>query len=132
MLTVEQAKEYLDSQGVTLPDFLVVVLVEQLNTLNDCLTENYDAGTALLIQLYLLSLLGLSQGDKYISSQSAPSGASRSFRYANPSDRWRSQLSLLRGLDKYGCTSELIPEDPFRGNAGLWVATGGCGYERNR
>lgn len=132
MLTVEQANEYLETQGVNLPDFMVVALVAQFDALDACLTEHYDSGTALLIQLYLLGLLGLAQGDKYISSQTAPSGASRSFRYNNPSDRWRSQLGLLRGLDKFGCTYELIPEDPFRANAGLWVATGGCGYERHR
>lgn len=125
MLTVVQAKQYLDSVGLAFPDFFLTALVEELNSVQDCLAEHYSPSTALLIQTYLLALMGIAQGDKYISSQSAPSGASRSFRYNAMRDRWSGQLSLLRRLDKHGCTLELIPADPFALNAGLWVSTGG-------
>lgn len=81
MVTLEQAKEYLESQGITIPDFVLQALVDQANSIQECLDAHYPASTALLIQLYLLALMGLGQGDKYISSQTAPSGASRSFRY---------------------------------------------------
>lgn len=128
MLTPEQANEYLASVGITLPDFLVVLLVGQANSIELCLEEHYDDATATLIQLYLLGLLTLAQGDKYISSQTAPSGASRSFRYQDFDDRWNGTLNLLRGLDKYGCTDDLIPDNPTqKAHAGLWVAKGGCG-----
>ena len=128
MITDEQAKEYLASQGIDLPDFILTALVEQANSIQDCLDANYTPSTALLIQMYLLSLMGLGQGDKYISSQSAPSGASRSFRYQSFADRWRGATSLLRGLDKKGCANDLIPPDPTKtAHAGLWVARGRCG-----
>lgn len=127
MVTKEKAKEYLESQGITLPDFVLDALVEQVNSIQDCLDANYPASTALLIQLYLLGLMGLGQGDKYISSQTAPSGASRSFRYQSFSDRWKGALNLLRGLDKQGCATGMIPPDPTnKAFAGVWIGKGGC------
>ncbi|EGT4306815.1 hypothetical protein AUM89_18080 [Cronobacter sakazakii] len=127
MITTAQAKEYLESVGITLPDFILDALVEQANSIEACLSANYTPATALLIQMYLLGLMALGQGDRYISSQTAPSGASRSFRYQSFADRWSGSLSLLRGLDKYGCATSLIPPDP--GNkafAGIWIGKGGC------
>ena len=127
MLTIEQAKEYLQSVGITIPDFVLQALVDQANSIQECLDANYPASTALLIQLYLLGLMGLGQGDKYISSQTAPSGASQSFRYQSFGDRWKSSLSLLRGLDKKGCATSLIPPDPTQNSfAGIWIGKGGC------
>lgn len=127
MLTVEQAREYLESVGIDLPDFVLIALVENANSIIECLEENYPAGTATLIQLYLLGLMGLGQGDRYISSQSAPSGASRSFRYLPFADRWRGLLTLLRGLDVHGCATGLIPPDPTATKHGfIGVARGGC------
>ncbi|EKY2006697.1 hypothetical protein QBS66_13445 [Cronobacter sakazakii] len=127
MITTAQAKEYLSSVGITLPDFILDALIEQVNSIQECLDAHYQPATALLIQMYLLGLMGLGQGDRYISSQTAPSGASRSFRYQSFADRWSGSLSLLRGLDKYGCATSLIPPDP--GNkafAGIWIGKGGC------
>lgn len=127
MVTSEQAKEYLDSVGINLPSFILDALVEQANSIEMCLSANYSPATALLIQSYLIGLMALAQGDKYISSQSAPSGASRSFRYGSFADRWKGSLGLLRGLDKNGCTSALIPADPTQqAFAGIWIAKGGC------
>jgi hypothetical protein len=127
-LTIEQARQYLESVGINLPDFILIALVEQANSIDACLiAAGYSSGTALLIKTYLMGLLSLAQGDRYISSQSAPSGASRSFRYQSFADRWRGTLSLLRGLDRSGCAAGLIPDDPTQvGRAGLWVAKGGC------
>lgn len=127
MVTSEQAKEYLDSVGINLPSFILDALVEQVNSIETCLSANYSPATALLIQSYLIGLMALAQGDKYISSQSAPSGASRSFRYGSFSDRWKGSLGLLRGLDKYGCATPLIPANPTQqAFAGIWIARGGC------
>ena len=127
MVTAEQAQQYLRSQGIELPDFILAALVEQANSVADCLAANYTPATALLIQMYLLALMGLGQGTQYLASQTAPSGASRSFRHLSFADRWKGALALLRGLDKQGCATGLIPPDPTAtARAGLWVATGGC------
>ena len=126
MITTEQAKEYLASVGVSVPDFILVAWVESVNGIDECLTEHYSPAAALLIQSYLLGLLALGQGDRYISSQTAPSGASRSFRYMGFADRWRGLLGLLRGLDKYGCADGLIPPDPtVTAHGGIWIGKGG-------
>lgn len=131
MITVEQAKQQLASVGIdNIPDFLIAAIVEQINSIDACLTEHYSPAIGLAIQMYLLSLIGMAQGHKYISSQTAPSGASRSFRWANLGDTWRGTLSLLRGLDKHGCADGLIPADPTKkAYAGVWVSKGGncCG-----
>jgi len=127
MITTEQAKEYLESVGIELPDFILQALVDQANSIQECLDAHYPPSTALLIQCYLLGLMGLAQGDKYISSQSAPSGASRSFRYQSFGDRWKGSVSLLRGLDTFGCATALIPPDPTNAAfAGIWIGKGGC------
>ncbi|MGV3982909.1 DUF7370 family protein [Citrobacter freundii] len=127
MVTLEQAKEYLESQGITIPDFVLQALVDQANSIQECLDAHYPASVALLIQLYLLALMGLAQGDKYISSQTGPNGASRSFRYQSFPDRWKGALALLRGADKHGCANDLIPSDPTNtAFAGIWIARGGC------
>lgn len=128
MITTEQAKEYLKSVGITLPDFILEALVEQANSIQECLDAHYSQATALLIQSYLLGMMALGQGDKYVSSHTAPSGASESFRYQSFSDRWKGSLNLLRGLDKYGCATALIPADPTAAPAfaGIWIGKGGC------
>ena len=62
-----------------------------------------------------------------INSQTAPSGASRSFRYQAFADRWKAQLALLNALDKDGCATGLIPPNPTQtAHGGLWIARGGC------
>ncbi|MDV5713887.1 DUF7370 family protein [Enterobacter hormaechei] len=128
MITTDQAKEYLKSVGITLPDFILEALVEQANSIQECLDAHYSPATALLIQCYLLGMMALGQGDKYVSSHTAPSGASESFRYQSFSDRWKGSLNLLRGLDKYGCATSLIPADPTAtpAFAGIWIGKGGC------
>lgn len=127
MITTEQAKEYLKSVGITLPDFILEALVEQANSIQECLDAHYSPATALLIQSYLLGMMALGQGDKYVSSHTAPSGASESFRYQSFSDRWKGALALLRGADKHGCANDLIPPDPTNtAFAGIWIGRGGC------
>ncbi|EFB2693606.1 hypothetical protein U2R66_000111 [Escherichia coli] len=126
MVTTQQAREYLESQGVEIPDVILSLLVEQANSVNECLDANYPASTATLIQLYLIGLLGLSQVARYVSSQSGPNGASQSYSYVDFSKRWKAAYSLLYSLDKQHCTAELIPADPDNtAHAGLWIGKSG-------
>ena len=125
MITLTQAQQYLASVGITIPDFLLQLWVERANTILPCLEEHYDAGTATLILMYLIGLTGVTAGDRYVTSQSAPSGASQSYRYGTMSERYRAALSLLNNLDPYGCTGALIPAEPGA-RAGMWLGKGGC------
>lgn len=128
-LTLEQVQQYLAAMGVALPDFVVQLLFDQASSIDECLLEHYDPATAALIKLYLISLLAIPQAIRYVSSESAPSGASRSYRYGQLRDNYRGQLGLLKALDKFGCADGLIPPDPTAANAGVWIGKGGCDCE---
>ncbi|HBN1391693.1 TPA: hypothetical protein L1V55_000708 [Escherichia coli] len=126
MVTTEQAREYLESQGIDLPDIILSLLVEQANSVNECLDANYPASTATLIQLYLIGLLGLTQANKYVSSHTGPNGASQSYRYVDFNKKLKAARTLLYSVDKYHCTAELIPADPeATAHAGLWIGKSG-------
>lgn len=126
MVTTEQAREYLESQGINLPDVILSLMVEQANSVNECLDANYPASTATLIQLYLIGLLGLTQANKYVSSHTGTNGASQSYRYVDFNQKWKAACSLLYSLDKHHCTAELVPADPQNtAHAGLWIGKSG-------
>ncbi len=126
MITTSQAKEYLEAQGVELPDVVLNLMIEQANSINDCLEANYPTYTATLIQLYLIELLGLVHTNKRISSQSAPNGASQSFNYVDFNARIAATRTSLISLDKHHCASEFIPPDPEQNAyAGLWIGKAG-------
>lgn len=125
-ITVEQAREYLASVGIALPAFMLELIVEQVNAITPCLTgAGYDDATAKLIKLYAVGLLGVVQGDRYVTSQRAPSGAGQSFRYGTLSERYSAGLSLLQRLDTAGCAAGLIPADPSGPRVFFGVSTGG-------
>lgn len=126
MVTTEQAREYLESQGIELPDIILDLMVEQANSVNECLDANYPASTATLIQLYLIGLLGLTQANKYISSQTGPNGANQSYRYVDFNKKLKAARTLLYSVDKHHCTAELIPADPeATAHAGIWIGKSG-------
>jgi len=99
--------------------------LDAIAVIQPCLDgAGYPASTQLLIYMYALGLFAVSSMDKYVSSQTAPSGASQSFRYKSLSDAYRSINAMLKTLDTSGCTSGVIPAEPGA-SAGLWVSTGG-------
>lgn len=123
-LTLAQARAYLASVGIQLPDMVLELLVQQANSLDPCMIgAGYPVAAQSLIKLYLIRLLGTVSGDRLVTSESAPSGASRSYRYGTLSDGYNSALRLLQSLDKSNCAGELIPPSPSAGTAGLWIST---------
>lgn len=126
MPTIEQIKQYYIASGIPVPpDFIIQAFIDTVATIQPCLDgAGYPASTQLLIYLYALGLFGFTSGDRYISSQSAPSGASQSFRYKSFTDGYRSLKAMLNALDTSGCTASMIPPEPGA-SAGLWVSTGG-------
>jgi hypothetical protein len=126
MPTIEQIKQYYIASGIPVPpDFIIQAFIGTVATIQPCLDgAGYPASTQLLIYLYALGLFGFTSGDRYISSQSAPSGASQSFRYKSFTDGYRSLKAMLNALDTSGCTASVIPPEPGA-SAGLWVSTGG-------
>lgn len=129
-LTLEQAREYLASQGVTMPAIVLQALLDSVNSIDPCLEgAGYPEGTATLIKLYLLGLLGVVGQGRAVTSERAPSGAARSYQFGQLRDRYRGLLGLLRGLDLSGCTDGLIPPEPGTRSAAIFVGSPGCCHE---
>jgi hypothetical protein len=121
-LTLAAAKEWLASLGLSIPDPVLQLLVDQINAVDDCLTANgVPVGTALLMKYYILALLGVTQGNKYITQQRAPSGASQSYAFGTLANGYAQYSGLLRGLDKYGCFTDIIPDDPTAANCAFFI-----------
>lgn len=126
MPSLSQLKQYLNSIGVPVPpDFILEAWLAEMASIEACLVgAEYTDSQKLLIYTYLLGLFAITNGDKYVSSQSAPSGASQSFRYKSDRDKYNGVLAMLRKVDKSGCTADLVP--PFGNSAAFFVVTGGC------
>ena len=128
-MTLDQAKQYLTAQGIELPDFIIEAMLAEIDERKECLDEHYSKSTVLLIYSYLLALMGLSQTQQFIASQSISGAVSRSFTYKDGANAWQGYLKLLKGLDKKGCIESLIPDDPFKSKKGFMMSVRGSCYE---
>lgn len=109
MITLDEAKEFIKGYGVQIPDLVLQAMVDMVNAIEPCLqgyTPPYTQGHIMLIQLYALAALALTTGSRVVTSESAPSGAGRSFKAHD--DALKLVKSTLAGLDKSGCTDEII------------------------
>lgn len=128
MLTLEDARTFLASLGITLPDVFLQLLVDQVNSVYQCLVDaGYPPSTIGLIQYYLLALLGIMQPNRQVTSERAPSGAARSYAFGTLSEGYKKYLYLLQGLDTSGCTVAVIPEDPNAANCALFIGVAPIG-----
>lgn len=124
-LTLDDAKVFLTSLGITLPDAFLQLIVDQINSIDDCLAEaGYPAGTIGLIKYYTLALLGMMQPSVRVTQQRAPSGASRSFQFGTIEEGYKNYRRLLLNIDPHGCAAGIIPEDPSAANAALFIGMG--------
>lgn len=123
---------YLAWVGIpTPPDFLLDLILAQVAQIDECMEKNnYPLNNQNLIRLYLASMIANAGSDKQVSSHSAPSGASQSFRFKTPGERYRFLNGLLGPLDPAGCAVGLIPPSPDKPVfGGLYVSAGGCSHE---
>ncbi len=109
MITLDQAKDFIKGYGVQIHDLVLQAMVDMVNAIEPCLqgyTPAYSASQIALIQLYALGVLALTTGSRVVTSEGAPSGASRSFQAHK--DALKSVKSTLAALDKSGCTADII------------------------
>jgi hypothetical protein len=105
-ITAADVKAFLAELGYSIPDALLNPILCRVNSIIECMDgAGYDACTQQLILLYAAALMSASSGARKIKSQSAPSGASRSFEYGDDAVTWL-RNSLLT-LDTNGCTGDL-------------------------
>ncbi|MDN5507578.1 MAG: hypothetical protein L0H10_27760, partial [Comamonas sp.] len=83
MITSTQAQQYLDSAlGVSVPVFLLEAAVARVATAEQAMVDaGYDSHTQILIQCMAVALVAAAGDPRRLSSQGAPSGASRGFKY---------------------------------------------------
>ena len=102
-ITTEDVNQMLSELGYSVPDIVINAILQKVNSISDCLVNHhYSEADQLLILIYSACLLAQMQGARKIASQSAPSGASRSFKYDDAG--FKSMYSLLKNLDVHGCT----------------------------
>lgn len=114
-ITADDLNGYFTRQGVTLDPLMIDAIVELANSpaLIECMTANgYSPAIQKTLAMYLGYLLAIGNFSRYIVSQSAPNGASRSFSKATLAEMWSGTLSVLRAFDPHGCLTEHLPEDP--------------------
>jgi len=114
-ITAEELNTFLAGQGVTLDPLVVNAIVELANNpdLAECMAANgYTDAAQVLLALYFAYLLSIASFSRYITSQTAPNGASRSFSKATLGEMWSSTLSAIRVFDPHNCLGEFLPQDP--------------------
>lgn len=111
MITSTQAQQYLDQAlGVGVPSFLVDVAVAKVATAEQAMIDaGYGVPDQTLIQIYAVAIIA-GTAARQITSQTAPSGASRSFK--NPDGALTALRRELAALDTAGTVTALVGPDP--------------------
>jgi hypothetical protein len=116
MITSAQAAQYLDGAlGIVLPGFIVDAAVGKVATAEAAMvTAGYDVFTQTLVQSMAVTIVAAAGDPRRLQSQSAPSGAGRSFKNAEKA------LSALRrslaALDTAGTVTDIVGPDPAAGS----------------
>lgn len=121
MITVAQAQQYLDQAlGVGMPAFVVEAAVARVAEAEQAMIDaGYSAATQALVQSMAVALVAAGWDPRRLSSQGAPSGASRGFRYK---DGDLSNLRRMLGqLDEAGTVADLVGADPAKPPAWMMV-----------
>ena len=112
MISAADAQQYLDQTlGVTVPGFLLRSAVEAVETVEPAmLAAGYSEDVQVRVQAMAVAIIAAAGSPRRLNSQSAPSGAARSFKYSEQ------DLTALRrslaALDTAGTTAALIGPDP--------------------
>lgn len=81
-ITLGDVKPLMAELGFTVPDAVLQLLIEQVSAASACMDgAGYSESLQKLLLIYAAARLAALSGARKISSQSAPSGASRSFTY---------------------------------------------------
>ena len=112
MITLAEATAYLDEAlGIKVPAFIVQAAVDEVAALEAAMvTAGYSAATRARIQAMAVAIVAGADSARRIQSQSAPSGASRSFE--NADDAVTALRRSLAALDTAGVTAAAVGPDP--------------------
>lgn len=121
-ITLEDVKPLMAELGFTVPDAVLQLLIEQVSAASACMDgAGYSGSLQKLLLIYAAARLAALSGARKISSQSAPSGASRSFTYDSAGTDYLYKQILA--WDTNGCLGGL----PIAGNSvGFFDVVGDC------
>lgn len=121
-ITLDDVKPLIAELGFTVPDAVLQLLIDQVSAASACMDgAGYSESLQKLILIYAAARLSALSGARKISSQSAPSGASRSFTYDSAGTDYL--YRQLLAWDTHGCLSAL----PLSGvSVGFFDVIGGC------
>jgi hypothetical protein len=113
MITSTQAQQYLDQAlSVGVPVFIVDAAVTTVATAEQAMIDaGYSASDQVLIQTYAVAIIAAAGNPRRLNSQSAPSGAGRSFK--NEDGALSALRRSLAALDTAGTVTDLIGPDPL-------------------
>lgn len=122
--TTDELIAALASRGVSFSLIEATGILCLLDSITECLELNYpgDECRQSAILLYAAILLSTSTSGRYITSQSAPSGASQSFAYGTKP--WSTLYNQMRMLDPAGCTGDLVADPNETAKPFFKVVTG--------
>jgi hypothetical protein len=107
-----------DGFSTSVPESLVDLLIATISEADACLDANsVAADTEKLLKLsairHMALLMGASESGKgAVTSESAPSGASRSYKPPSTGDLSSTSYGImLKQLDKFGCVVSLLQND---------------------
>lgn len=121
-ITLEDVKPLIAELGFTVPDAVLQLLIDQVSAASACMDgAGYSESLQKLLLIYAAARLAALSGARKISSQSAPSGAARSFTYDSAgTDHLYKQILAW---DTNGCLGGL----PIAGNSvGFFDVIEGC------
>jgi len=122
--TTEELIAALSGRGITMSVIEATGVLCLLGSITECLELNYpgDECRQSAILLYAALLLSTSTSGRYVTSQSAPSGASQSFAYGTKP--WSALYNQMRLLDSAGCTGDLVADHNETAKPFFKVVTG--------
>ncbi|PLR40716.1 hypothetical protein CYR55_05395 [Chimaeribacter californicus] len=121
-ITLEDVKPLMAELGFTVPDTVLQLLLDQVSAASVCMDgAGYAESLQKLLLIYAAARLAALSGARKIASQSAPSGASRSFTYdSSGTDHLYRQILAW---DTNGCLGGL----PISGvSVGFFDVVRGC------
>ena len=112
MITSTQAQQYMDqAMGVGVPSFVVDAAVAKVAAAEQAMVDaGYSAPDQVLIQCMAVAIIAAAGNPRRINSQSAPSGAGRSFK--NEDGALSALRRSLASLDTAGTVTGLVGIDP--------------------
>lgn len=112
MITSTQAQEYLKQMlGVGVPAFILDAAIDTIAPAEQAMIDaGYSLAQRTMVQTYAVVIIAAAGDPRRVTSQTAPSGASQSFKYAESSLTWLRRA--LAALDPAGTVTALIGPDP--------------------